>query len=179
MTIEDYLDDIEYQCPVLQKMTRMIVGSRKRAAEKDWDHDLTLPDLFELYVEICPILGIDILWDNTEVVRHGSPSLDRVNNKKGYVKGNVQIISHRANSLKKDYLLVEWEKMRDYMQMCDGTPIVIDDAYFKESSELSDHNKRRIRAGLKRGEDIVEMSKDLEITIGSILKYQRSLTESP
>jgi hypothetical protein len=176
MAIEDYLDDVEYECPVLDKMTKMLSGSRKRAEHMNRDHDITLTDLFELYVEICPILGIDILWDNTEVVRHGSPSLDRVNNKKGYIKGNVQIISHRANSLKRDYLLVEWEKMRDYMQMCDGTPIVINDAYFKESPELSDHAQRRIRAGLKRGESIIEMSRDLEISIGCILKYQRSLT---
>jgi len=31
-----------------------------------------------------------------------SPSLDRIDNSKGYVKGNVIVVSWRYNSLKKD-----------------------------------------------------------------------------
>ena len=167
--------EYDYVCPVTDKMIKMLKGSQKRSEDKGWGTDLDLDHLFELYIEICPILGIDILWRNRDVVRHGSPSLDRINNKKGYIKGNVQILSHRANVLKKDYLLVEWEKMRNYMQMCDGEPIIITDELFNESQTLTEIEQRDIRAALKRGENLTELSKDLEISVGDILKYKRTL----
>jgi hypothetical protein len=154
----------------------MLGGSRSRAKHKGWEHDLDLDHMFELYLEICPILGIEILWENTEVVRHGSPSLDRINNTKGYIKGNVQIISHRANLLKKDYLLVEWEKMTNYMKMCDGNPIVITDEHFKESTTIDAFTERHIRAALKRNDQIEDISANFEIPIGEILKIARKLT---
>jgi len=163
--------DKEYQCPVLYKMTKMLQGARTRAQLYNRDFNITIDDLLELYVEVCPILNLDILWHNTEKVRHGSPSLDRINNRKGYIRGNIHIISHRANSLKKDYLLVEWQKMKDYMEMCDGNPMVITDAHFKEYNGLDDIQQRNIRAALRRNQGIINISKDLEITVGQILNY--------
>jgi hypothetical protein len=53
---------------------------------------------------ICPILGLPIFTDRVEGKKAGpsenSPSLDRIDNTKGYVKGNVQVISHKANTMK-------------------------------------------------------------------------------
>lgn len=48
----------------------------------------------------CPYLGIELIFD---VNHHNSPnyfSIDRIDSSKGYVKGNVQVISHLANSMK-------------------------------------------------------------------------------
>jgi len=53
---------------------------------------------------ICPILGIPIYKIGSEDKPSGpcanSASLDRIDNTKGYVKGNVAIISHKANTMK-------------------------------------------------------------------------------
>jgi hypothetical protein len=53
---------------------------------------------------ICPILGIPIIKDikkeQKEVPNPNSPSIDRIDNSKGYVKGNVRVISHKANTMK-------------------------------------------------------------------------------
>jgi hypothetical protein len=175
-----YPDDLDpgpdYACPILDKMRKMLKGAEGRARLNGRDFNLDLDHLFELYLEICPILGIEILWDNSGFVRHGSPSLDRINNTKGYIKGNVQIISWRANTLKKDYLLVEWEKMTNYMKMCDGNPIVITDEHFKESTTIDAFTERHIRAALKRNDQIEDISANFEIPIGEILKIARKLT---
>jgi hypothetical protein len=53
---------------------------------------------------ICPVLGIPIVMGTNEGMRTGpspnSPSVDRVDNNKGYIKGNIQVISHKANTMK-------------------------------------------------------------------------------
>lgn len=48
----------------------------------------------------CPYLGVELIFN---VGNHNSPnyfSIDRIDSSKGYVKGNVQIISHLANAMK-------------------------------------------------------------------------------
>lgn len=51
--------------------------------------------------ERCPILGIPL---DSAAVRPADnlPSLDRIDNTKGYIKGNVWVISWRANFIKGD-----------------------------------------------------------------------------
>jgi hypothetical protein len=39
--------------------------------------------------------------------RNASPSLDRIDPSQGYIKGNVVVISHKANRLKNDAGLAE------------------------------------------------------------------------
>ena len=70
--------------------------SKKRKVEfsitKD---DIEIPD-------ICPILGIKLKMNNGSGAggKDDSYSLDRIDQSKGYIKGNVQVISHKANSMK-------------------------------------------------------------------------------
>ena len=53
---------------------------------------------------VCPVLGIPIEKrfnaDGKKGAYSNSPSLDRIDNLKGYEKGNVQVISSKANSMK-------------------------------------------------------------------------------
>lgn len=48
----------------------------------------------------CPVLGIPIQYLFGYGVQPNSPSFDRVNPTKGYVKGNVHVISNLANTMK-------------------------------------------------------------------------------
>ena len=54
------------------------------------------------YPKICPVLGVELIWDTKERSTRvdNSPSLDRINPKLGYIKGNVMIMSNLANQMK-------------------------------------------------------------------------------
>ena len=49
----------------------------------------------------CPVLGIPLFVSKGKL-NPNSPSLDRINNDLGYVPGNVQVISYKANAMKND-----------------------------------------------------------------------------
>jgi hypothetical protein len=63
--------------------------------------DIVIPD-------VCPVLGIPIVQNQG---RQGyfpdSASVDRIVPSQGYVKGNVRVISQRANQLKSDATVAE------------------------------------------------------------------------
>lgn len=62
----------------------------------------------------CPILGIELDYfaENTQ---ENSPSFDRIDTNIGYVKGNVQILSWRANRIKNNGTAEEHRKIADYL----------------------------------------------------------------
>ena len=62
----------------------------------------------------CPMLGV-LLNYCAEKREENSPSFDRIDPSLGYVKGNVQIISWRANRLKNDGTAEEHRKIADYL----------------------------------------------------------------
>jgi len=77
--------------------------------------DLVIP-------ETCPILGIPLRIDENGLKRTRSdysPTIDRVIPSKGYVKGNVAIISLRANRKKQDSSIEEVEHILAYMKRYD------------------------------------------------------------
>ncbi len=49
---------------------------------------------------MCPYLGISIEVNQAQGRRDNSASVDRIDNSKGYVKGNIEIISDKANRMK-------------------------------------------------------------------------------
>jgi hypothetical protein len=86
------------------KLINMYWSAKKRSRKKGRNFDITPEDVLALYVERCPILGIELDWEVEGAKRasDSSPSLDRIDSTKGYSKDNIWIISLRANRIKSD-----------------------------------------------------------------------------
>jgi hypothetical protein len=81
------------------KLRRVKTRSKKINVE----FNLTKEYLESIYPTdgMCPLLNIALNWHSPP--KHDStPSLDRIDNSKGYIKGNVQWVSWRANRCKND-----------------------------------------------------------------------------
>jgi hypothetical protein len=83
---------------------RMLDSCRRVAQQKGVPFDLTLVDVQQVWPEDnkCPIFGSLLERNTSKGPKATSPSLDKVQPELGYVRGNVAIISHRANRLKND-----------------------------------------------------------------------------
>lgn len=91
----------------------MLNRCKSRAKIKNMEFNLTPEDI--TVPKNCPILGIPLLYVKGKGGNWNSPSLDRIDNAKGYIKGNVQIISKRANIIKNDATIEEIEKVYFYL----------------------------------------------------------------
>ena len=65
--------------------------------------------------DYCPILKIS-LYVGDSVSTDNSPTLDRIDNTKGYIKGNIQIISRKANQMKSNANLKEIKMLYNFMK---------------------------------------------------------------
>jgi hypothetical protein len=93
----------------------MLYSARQRARAKDWEFNLTIEDI--QIPESCPVLGI-ILCRGDGKLTPTSPTLDRIDSSKGYIKGNVRVISHRANTIKSNATVKELELVLKDARAC-------------------------------------------------------------
>jgi hypothetical protein len=84
----------------------MLRAAKYRAQTGGYLCTITEADI--IIPERCPLLKTKFERGcGVGQTRPSSPSLDRINPKLGYVPGNVWVISHRANSIKRDATLKE------------------------------------------------------------------------
>jgi len=87
---------------------RIFTRVKSRAKIKEIPFNLDIEDI--IVPETCPVLGIKIQQESgTGTNPIHSPSLDRINPNLGYIKGNVRVISNRANLLKSNATIKELE----------------------------------------------------------------------
>lgn len=89
----------------------MLSAARTRSKQNGIEFDIDISDIN--IPDLCPILNIPLVF-NKGVVRFNSPVLDRIDNSRGYVKENVAVISHRANSLKNNMDKEIWTAIGNY-----------------------------------------------------------------
>ena len=80
--------------------------ARARCKKSGLDFTITEADL--LVPELCPVLGIPLSFGlgcgdgHSLAVKDRRASIDRIDNSKGYIPGNVIVVSYRANRIKSD-----------------------------------------------------------------------------
>lgn len=97
----------------------LFMRAKQRAKKKNLDFNIELSDIF--IPEYCPILNTPIKlyledMSQSNVSRANSPSLDRIDSKKGYVKNNIIVISYRANIVKGQGTAIEHKKIAQWMK---------------------------------------------------------------
>ena len=104
-----------------QKVEQRILSRVKSRAKKlGIPFDLDAKDIE--VVDYCPVLGIELVKKpDKQGYSPNSLSLDRIYPERGYVKGNVRVISARANLLKNDATIEELELvLRDLKELWGG-----------------------------------------------------------
>jgi hypothetical protein len=91
----------------------LLHNSVSRAKKKGFKHTIGEEDI--IIPALCPVLGVPLVLEVGGGRNDNSPSLDRIDSSKGYIKGNVQAMSWRANNLKSNGTLEEFKKLVEFM----------------------------------------------------------------
>ena len=91
----------------------LVTRLRRRARGLSLPFDLVEEDI--VLPEACPVLGIPIEKEG-KGQRDNAPSVDRFIPKLGYVRGNIRVISMKANRIKNDATVEELEAVLRYMK---------------------------------------------------------------
>lgn len=105
--------DIKIQTFNIKYLKESLHDAKRRAKKKNLEFNININDL--VIYEKCPALNVSLQRGKGQAT-YNSPSLDRINTKLGYVKGNICYISHRANSLKRDATIKEIKQIIKYMK---------------------------------------------------------------
>lgn len=92
----------------------MWTSAKHRAKLKGVKFEITPQDI--TIPLCCPVLGTTLARKATKGPADTSPTLDRLQPEKGYVVGNIAVISLRANRIKNDATLEELEKVTSWLR---------------------------------------------------------------
>ncbi len=111
--VPEYKEEVN-SLHALSRQRRFIEGmwraARSRAKKKGLEFNIEVSDI--VIPEICPILEVPFVY-GTKGNYSYTPSLDRIDNSKGYVKGNIMVISQKANSMKNN---ASWDEIHKFVK---------------------------------------------------------------
>ncbi len=118
----DHLDAVRGRQRVHQRAYQgtvkgMLALARLHAGKRGIEFALELDDIF--VPEHCPVLGVRLERGRGKC-QDASPTIDRLDSSKGYVRGNVTVISHRANTIKSFGTAEEHERIAAWMRSREG-----------------------------------------------------------
>lgn len=106
--------DKEYRRSAIYEAMRQKFRSKKHNNNEKYEWDIEFGDL--TFPTHCPVFGMELDYFCENAWKDNSPSFDRVDSSKGYVKGNVVIMSWKANRIKNNGTADEHQKIADFMR---------------------------------------------------------------
>lgn len=99
-----------------RRVRHMVFVAKTRARIAGLEFDSHLIDLIENNIPThCPCCGVEIEYVQTKRGMN-NPSLDRVDNSKGYIVGNAFTVCFRCNLMKSDGSVKDFENILAYMK---------------------------------------------------------------
>ena len=95
------------------KSKRILAQTKYRAKKINCDFNLEVSDI--IIPDRCPVLDIELVI-NKKKPKYNSISVDRIEPKLGYTKGNIQIMSYQANAMKQNATPEELLKFAEWVQ---------------------------------------------------------------
>jgi hypothetical protein len=96
----------------------MYKNALQRARRDNLPFDIDIEYLKSIKTDRCPIFDMELSWGKIgegHTNTANSPSIDKIKPEYGYVKGNVCIISNKANTIKQDASYEELYKIADWL----------------------------------------------------------------
>jgi len=90
-------------------------SAKYRAIKKEIPFNITIDYVESILTDTCPIYGTEFKFSGNGQMQPTSPSLDRIDPAKGYVEGNVVVISCKANNIKSAYKAADLYKVADWL----------------------------------------------------------------
>lgn len=126
----------------LDPRKKLLYAAKSHANRKNLECTITIDDI--IIPSHCPVLEIPLIptvgkGRQNRHETYNSPTLDRRDNSQGYIRGNVFVISGRANHLKSNSTIEEMEAVLSYMK---STPEKVKENYYGEyQSDLQYKNR--------------------------------------
>lgn len=109
----DYKRHGTYQKKAEKLPIIMLQSARHRAKRDGVPCTITAEDI--IVPKLCPVFGTELKVGDRRN-HENAPSLDRIIPKHGYVKGNIRVMSHRANLIKNNATFDELQRLVWYLQ---------------------------------------------------------------
>ena len=84
---------------------KMVRDAKRRALKSGLAFNITHEDV--VIPEVCPLLGLPLKRGD----RDACPTLDRINSSRGYTRGNIWVLSMKANRIKNNATVEELEQI--------------------------------------------------------------------
>ena len=79
---------------------RLLASSKQSARKRNHEYSITIDDIH--IPTYCPYLNVELTNTQNSFKVPTNISIDRIDSTKGYIKGNIQVISYLANKMKQD-----------------------------------------------------------------------------